>query len=286
MPASWAAALLALAPLAAGLRHLAPEACRPGPQNGTHFLVDNSQLRAGTRGLSFRHGKSSESKDATALALWGTEVVGTDEGDGWVKVGNCYLPMAISGAATLRPTQAGASELARRLAQKSEKLGQLTASLTEAAEVLEKVTAKLKRSDADAARLKKELEDTRVESRKKLEAAEAKNEALQRQGAQVTLARGNETLRGNESLEAENRRLSQELVQASREKAYFESAATKLKTQFDQKEMVLEKTVSLLDEVQAKWAEYRKQVEARSPAAPLGGARCALALLLLSALRQ
>lgn len=64
------------------------------------YVVDNSELQAKTDGLGYRSYKSIDDH-SRAGAPWGTSVVGTDEGDGWVRVGEYYLPMVMNGARVL-----------------------------------------------------------------------------------------------------------------------------------------------------------------------------------------
>lgn len=61
------------------------------------YLVDNTQLQAQTRGLSYRRSKNLPDKDGKSLAYWGTTVAGVDQGDGWLGVGGRFLPIAVDG---------------------------------------------------------------------------------------------------------------------------------------------------------------------------------------------
>ena len=68
------------------------------------FLVDNSVFRAQTNGLGYRRSRSMVDKDssgAATWATWGTIVKGVDTGDGWLKVGSSFLPMALGGTSVL-----------------------------------------------------------------------------------------------------------------------------------------------------------------------------------------
>mmetsp|Transcript_107777 Transcript_107777/g.286919 ORF Transcript_107777/g.286919 Transcript_107777/m.286919 type:complete len:651 (-) Transcript_107777:132-2084(-) len=185
---------------AAVLRHyseheVSRKSCSIEAQNssGVRFLVDNSILNAKTRGLSFRFSKNSQDKDERAVALWGSEVVGVDQRDGWLKVGDCFLPMMLKDVPTLRSMAPdGAAQLSQHVAAKTFNEAQLKQAVAEAAEVTEAVTAKLKRSEAEmgqlraelhqqaaqVGQLKAQLEQERGEHRKQLEAAEAKNKEL------------------------------------------------------------------------------------------------------------
>lgn len=73
------------------------------PQEET-FLVDNSELRAGTSGLAYRKSKRVDDRVADAQGpMWGCTVEGVDQGDGWLRVGDQYLPMALEGMCVLTP---------------------------------------------------------------------------------------------------------------------------------------------------------------------------------------
>jgi len=69
------------------------------------WLISNKQLKANTRGLAYRSAKDN-SKVRNAVAAWGSTVPGVDTGDGWLKVGEWYLPMAVDGHATIVHTDA------------------------------------------------------------------------------------------------------------------------------------------------------------------------------------
>lgn len=60
------------------------------------YRIDNSVLQANAVGLGYRSTKTLGDKaDAVDPAKWDTTVEGVDEGDGWLKVGQYYLPMAV-----------------------------------------------------------------------------------------------------------------------------------------------------------------------------------------------
>jgi hypothetical protein len=62
------------------------------------YIVDNSVLRGGTYGLAYRNTKHVDDVFLdTQGPLWGTEIDGADCGDGWLKVGEYYLPMVLHG---------------------------------------------------------------------------------------------------------------------------------------------------------------------------------------------
>merc|ERR1719433_706869 len=72
------------------------------------FLVDNSHLHHKGPGLLWRSGKelsSTLSKDQ--YVAWGTMVDGFDAGDGWVRVGNRFLPKEIRGVAVITQQEEG-----------------------------------------------------------------------------------------------------------------------------------------------------------------------------------
>eukprot|EP00929_Paragymnodinium_shiwhaense_P119842 TRINITY_DN91753_c0_g1_i1.p1 TRINITY_DN91753_c0_g1~~TRINITY_DN91753_c0_g1_i1.p1 ORF type:complete len:525 (-),score=157.88 TRINITY_DN91753_c0_g1_i1:82-1656(-) len=66
------------------------------------YLVDNSVLKSTDNAVLYRISKQLDDKDPTGTsALFGSTVYGTDEGDGWLKVGNRYLPINIRGSPVL-----------------------------------------------------------------------------------------------------------------------------------------------------------------------------------------
>jgi len=65
------------------------------------WYVGNAELqRKGGRGVMYRLSKDM-ADTSTDYAPWGTLVVGSDEGDGWLKVSRGYLPLALQGAPVL-----------------------------------------------------------------------------------------------------------------------------------------------------------------------------------------
>lgn len=54
-------------------------------------------------GLVYRYTKMLEDVDSSATAVWGITITGVDEGDGWVRVGERYLPISINGTQVLTP---------------------------------------------------------------------------------------------------------------------------------------------------------------------------------------
>jgi len=73
---------------------------RPRSEQAGRYLVNNSSLRAPTSGLGFRRSKQLQDYDSTA-APWGGFVLGYDEGDGWLRVEDRYLPMSVQGLQVL-----------------------------------------------------------------------------------------------------------------------------------------------------------------------------------------
>lgn len=74
----------------------------------TPWLVDNSKLKATTRGISYRTSKDIIDKDPAAIVEWGSVVNGVDMGDGWLVVGESsswhnYLPFQVNGKDVLTP---------------------------------------------------------------------------------------------------------------------------------------------------------------------------------------
>jgi len=72
----------------------------------SRFLIDNSVLQIkGHPGIAFRSSKSDSDKvkSGPGPARWGETVEGIDEGDGWLRVGNFFLPMVYQGVPFVTP---------------------------------------------------------------------------------------------------------------------------------------------------------------------------------------
>lgn len=67
------------------------------------FRVDNGFLNADSMGLGFRRSKDMKDLLPNAVAVWGSRVIGTDEGDGWLKVGANFLPFFVTGIPVISP---------------------------------------------------------------------------------------------------------------------------------------------------------------------------------------
>eukprot|EP00927_Polykrikos_kofoidii_P065247 TRINITY_DN61029_c0_g1_i1.p1 TRINITY_DN61029_c0_g1~~TRINITY_DN61029_c0_g1_i1.p1 ORF type:complete len:954 (-),score=171.61 TRINITY_DN61029_c0_g1_i1:68-2518(-) len=80
---------------------------RRWPRVRAEFLVDNTQLRSLHKGFSYRFSKAPMDVDKDREAVFGTIVRGVDEGDGWLRVGDRYLPMEVRGRVVLRPVRKG-----------------------------------------------------------------------------------------------------------------------------------------------------------------------------------
>lgn len=94
---------------AAGPRSAASGVLGPGEVMGT-FLVDNSILKIeGPPGVAYRYTKARTDKvrsDVAAnVAKWGDILQGVDEGDGWLRVGQFYLPMTHDKVPVITPLQ-------------------------------------------------------------------------------------------------------------------------------------------------------------------------------------
>jgi len=71
-------------------------------EEGTQeYFVDNSQLQSEAAFLAYRLNKRMEDKDEEHLVAYGSTVHGIDEGDGWLRVGNRFLPMMVRGVHVL-----------------------------------------------------------------------------------------------------------------------------------------------------------------------------------------
>lgn len=71
--------------------------CEGASTGDQSFLIDNSQLNAQTNGIGFRFSKKLTDRDLRAVAHWGSVVQGKDLGDGWLQVGDCFLPTKLQG---------------------------------------------------------------------------------------------------------------------------------------------------------------------------------------------
>eukprot|EP00929_Paragymnodinium_shiwhaense_P045860 TRINITY_DN23383_c0_g1_i1.p1 TRINITY_DN23383_c0_g1~~TRINITY_DN23383_c0_g1_i1.p1 ORF type:complete len:393 (-),score=94.44 TRINITY_DN23383_c0_g1_i1:132-1310(-) len=74
---------------------------RPRRDEEAAYVVDNSVLKSSKPGLTYRLSKDLDDKDDGNIAEFGSTVTGTDEGDGWLKVENRYLPKTLGGKRVL-----------------------------------------------------------------------------------------------------------------------------------------------------------------------------------------
>ncbi|CAE7416500.1 dnaJ [Symbiodinium pilosum] len=66
------------------------------------YIVDNSDLQADAPGVAFRFSCRLEDRDdVRPVAQWGTIVTGEDKGDGWIQVGERFLPIEVGGKKVL-----------------------------------------------------------------------------------------------------------------------------------------------------------------------------------------
>mmetsp|Transcript_22272 Transcript_22272/g.61726 ORF Transcript_22272/g.61726 Transcript_22272/m.61726 type:complete len:694 (-) Transcript_22272:88-2169(-) len=71
---------------------------RPGSDEATsNYVTDNSRLQHVSKGIAYCFSKDSTDTDPGSIAFWGSVVQGVEEGDGWLRVGGCYLPMTLDG---------------------------------------------------------------------------------------------------------------------------------------------------------------------------------------------
>lgn len=71
------------------------------------YFINNAELQAATSGVVYRCSKQLEDRDTnltTAHPHWGDFVAGIDEGDGWLKVGDRYLPIEVDGIKVITPS--------------------------------------------------------------------------------------------------------------------------------------------------------------------------------------
>lgn len=68
----------------------------------TRYLVDNSLRKADSMGCAYRNSMTF-ADFAQQGAPWGSEVMGIDQGNGWIRVGTFFLPMTSDGVQILVP---------------------------------------------------------------------------------------------------------------------------------------------------------------------------------------
>lgn len=86
----------------------------------TPFIVENN-INAPSPGLAYRRSKNLEDiVDPGFLATWGSRIYGLDEGDGWVKTMDGYLPRFILGFEVIK--QQGQSEAGSRPERQNSRL--------------------------------------------------------------------------------------------------------------------------------------------------------------------
>jgi len=75
------------------------------------YFVDNEELDAKSPGLGYRASPVVKDKIGGVYAAWGSKVMGVDNGDGWLKTSNGYLPYYVHGKAVVvkfaTPEEAG-----------------------------------------------------------------------------------------------------------------------------------------------------------------------------------
>jgi len=83
----------------------------PSPSLGEEeeFIVDAADdLRALAVGITYRYSKDLEDKcGESEIAEWGSVLRGADRGDGWLRIGDRYLPMVAGGCEVLHRTITG-----------------------------------------------------------------------------------------------------------------------------------------------------------------------------------
>jgi hypothetical protein len=70
-------------------------------KNEDTYLVVQPQINSSHKGISYRWSKKLTDRDVGHHAPYNSTVKGTDEGDGWIKVGDRYLPMQVDGKRVL-----------------------------------------------------------------------------------------------------------------------------------------------------------------------------------------
>lgn len=81
-----------------------PSAPQPGAER--RWVLDNRNLHAPSEGLGYRTHKNWEARAVPPRQeKWGAMVIGLDEGDGWLKVGELYLPMTAGNVPVIFPLE-------------------------------------------------------------------------------------------------------------------------------------------------------------------------------------
>jgi len=70
-------------------------------KNEDTYLVVQPQINSSHKGISYRWSKKLTDRDLGHHAPYNSTVKGTDEGDGWIKVGDRYLPTQVDGKRVL-----------------------------------------------------------------------------------------------------------------------------------------------------------------------------------------
>lgn len=71
-----------------------------------NYVVSNDELKAKSRGLAYRSTPDFDETSKTGvIAKWGTTVAGIDDGFGWLRVGESFLPMMVRGCVVIRSEQ-------------------------------------------------------------------------------------------------------------------------------------------------------------------------------------
>lgn len=71
------------------------------------YVINKGTLQTEAPGLGLRLTKRPEDKEGDDVYLaWGTTTSGVDEGDGWLRVRDRFLPMVLNGVPVLRPLEA------------------------------------------------------------------------------------------------------------------------------------------------------------------------------------
>eukprot|EP00929_Paragymnodinium_shiwhaense_P028151 TRINITY_DN16383_c0_g1_i3.p1 TRINITY_DN16383_c0_g1~~TRINITY_DN16383_c0_g1_i3.p1 ORF type:complete len:1205 (+),score=296.63 TRINITY_DN16383_c0_g1_i3:92-3706(+) len=76
----------------------------PRPEGEKLYVADVTrvqELLGNTQGLGYRLSKSLDDRDDNQAVAWGRSVRGVDEGDGWLRVGERFLPLTLHGEAVL-----------------------------------------------------------------------------------------------------------------------------------------------------------------------------------------
>lgn len=89
------------------------------PDDRKYYRIDNTRLKAQSRGLAYRGSMNPKDKIRNALAIWESVVLGRLVDNSWLQVGDQFLPTRVDGITVLKEVQCSQSEEARNMVIRS-----------------------------------------------------------------------------------------------------------------------------------------------------------------------